>query len=170
MTKENEREDINSTFSHYGMRVTQEVDFTELGRDIYELKSQMKAVIRNTRQTEDKLDYFTEHLMATRTELNSAIERLNSVLITETSEIRTQISSLQNKIEELNIEADFSPEIERLNRTAAALESIIPSQPQAPITPEKVEEILTQDPLPPGNEPVLSSDDLPKTIDDLPSG
>lgn len=159
MPSSNQSQSPDYDISNYGLNVS--FNFRELAYDVYELKSEIRALIRNTQQTENKVDSLVETSMATRSDLNTAINKLNSVLVTEAREIRDKIDSLESKINELNVPIDFSEEISRLNQAADTLESIIPSEPQAPITPAIIEEVISQEAQPPSDsEPPLTNDSL----------
>ncbi len=120
------------------------IDTGTIEESLEEVFLQLKGLIRNTTQIEEKVD----EIMTDRAALNAALSALNSALISETQEIKDAQAAMQKKIDELSVPADFSEEIARINQAVSNISDLAPTAPSAPITPVIVEEVITAPPEP----------------------
>lgn len=153
----------------YGVSLN--VDLSELALDIFEMKAELRGLIHNTEQIETILREFV--LMAvTRADLDAALRTLNTG-INQVIQIHNSIvTTMQQKLEaanaeianlnvQLNTPLDFSAEMQQITAASEALSKIAPVNPTAPVTPQIVEELVIQEPVPvTPTEPALTSDNM----------
>lgn len=86
-------------------------------------------------QSQQILKEIKQLIMATRQELNQRIDQLSSDIQAEAAEVSSAIEALNAKIAELDVPADFTSELERLNQVSENLKTIF-DKPQEPAAPE----------------------------------
>jgi len=66
-----------------------------------------------------------EKTMATRDELDAAIDEVMDAVTKEADEVKAVIASLEKKIADLGVPADFAPELEKLKGVKDGLDQIV---------------------------------------------